>query len=113
MKREDQVFMSWHNLEFSVPLLREDKKKVETQKKLFGNMSQGNYVAGMYLSARDPDMKEILHNISGYSRPKEMIALMGPSGSGKTSLLNVLAQRFGLSPGSKLYGEVRVNNRVI
>mmetsp|Transcript_45991 Transcript_45991/g.33750 ORF Transcript_45991/g.33750 Transcript_45991/m.33750 type:complete len:195 (+) Transcript_45991:323-907(+) len=58
-------------------------------------------------------MKEILHNVSGYAKPKEMIALMGPSGSGKTSLLNVLAQRFGLSPGSKLYGEVRVNNKVI
>lgn len=38
---------------------------------------------------------------------------MGPSGSGKTSLLNVLAQRFGLSPGSKLYGEVRANNRIV
>jgi len=70
-------------------------------------------VAGFYLSARDPNMKEILHNVSGYAKPKEMIALMGPSGSGKTSLLNVLAQRFGLSPGSKLYGEVRVNNKVI
>ena len=38
---------------------------------------------------------------------------MEPSGSGKTSLLNVLAQRFALSPGSKLYGEVRANKRMI
>jgi ABC-type multidrug transport system ATPase subunit len=58
-------------------------------------------------------MKEILHNVSGYAKPREMIAIMGASGSGKTSLLNVLAQRFGLSPGSKLYGEVKCNNRIV
>lgn len=36
-------------------------------------------------------MKRILTNVSGYAKPKEMIAIMGASGSGKTSLLNVLA----------------------
>jgi len=38
---------------------------------------------------------------------------MGASGSGKTSLLNVLAQRLSLSPGSTLEGEVRCNNRTV
>ncbi|CDW81306.1 abc transporter family protein [Stylonychia lemnae] len=56
-------------------------------------------------------MKKILTNISGYAKPKEMIAIMGASGSGKTSLLNVLAQRLALSPGSVLSGEVKCNNR--
>lgn len=41
------------------------------------------------------------------------MAIMGASGSGKTSLLNVLAQRLALSPGSVLEGEVRCNNRVV
>jgi ABC-type lipoprotein export system ATPase subunit len=36
-------------------------------------------------------MKRILTNISGFAKPKEMVAIMGASGSGKTSLLNVLA----------------------
>ena len=39
------------------------------------------------------------------------MAVMGASGSGKTSLLNVLGQRLGLSPGSTMIGEVRCNDR--
>ena len=39
-----------------------------------------------------------------------MMAIMGASGSGKTSFLNVLGQRLGLSPGSRMTGEVRCNN---
>jgi ABC-type multidrug transport system ATPase subunit len=42
-----------------------------------------------------------------------MMAIMGASGSGKTSLLNVIAQRLALNPGSILEGEVRFNNRSI
>lgn len=57
-------------------------------------------------------MKKILNNVSGYAKPKEMIAIMGASGSGKTSLLNVLAQRLALSPGAVIDGEVRCNNRL-
>lgn len=41
------------------------------------------------------------------------MAIMGASGSGKTSLLNVFGQRLGLSPGSKMTGEMRCNNRVL
>lgn len=58
-------------------------------------------------------MKRILTDVSGFAKPKEMIAIMGASGSGKTSLLNVLAQRLALTPGSKLEGEVRCNNRLL
>jgi ABC-type multidrug transport system ATPase subunit len=58
-------------------------------------------------------MKQILNNVSGYAKPKEIVAIMGASGSGKTSLLNVLAQRIFMSKGSKLEGIVRANGREV
>jgi ABC-type multidrug transport system ATPase subunit len=57
--------------------------------------------------------KQILTNISGCVKPKEMVAIMGPSGSGKTSLLNFLAQRLALSPGCKYDGDVIANGRKV
>jgi ABC-type multidrug transport system ATPase subunit len=52
-----------------------------------------------------------LHNISGYARPGELVAIMGASGSGKTSLLNFLAARLSLSPGASYSGEVKMNGK--
>ena len=40
-----------------------------------------------------------------------MVAILGPSGSGKTSLLNALSQRLGLSPGSFMKGEIKINGK--
>ena len=43
-----------------------------------------------------------------------MMAVMGPSGSGKTSLLNVIAQRTGLSANSSVRGGgVKINGRKV
>ncbi len=36
---------------------------------------------------------QILHNITGFCKPNEVLALMGPSGSGKTSLLSIIGDR--------------------
>ena len=53
----------------------------------------------------------MLFKLSGFVRPKEMVAILGPSGSGKTSLLNVLSQRINLSRGSVKEGSVKINGR--
>ena len=57
--------------------------------------------------------KRVLHNLEGFAKPGEMLAIMGASGCGKTSFLNVLGQRLGLSPGSTMTGEVRCNDRLL
>lgn len=55
----------------------------------------------------------MLHGLSGYAKPGQMMAIMGASGCGKTSFLNILGQRLGLSKGGKMSGSIRVNDRVV
>ena len=117
MSKENQVNITWHNLNFYVPLTREDKLHIMSQKTTavdedlseplqdcapaYTNISMKNGV----------QMKQVITNAKGYAKPGEIMAIMGPSGSGKTSLLNSFAQRLASSPGCILEGVVRSNNR--
>ena len=58
------------------------------------------------MDEQNQNMKKILHNVTGYAKPGEMVAIMGASGSGKTSLLNILGQRLDLSKGASVRGTI-------
>ncbi|KAK1293662.1 ABC transporter G family member 11 [Acorus calamus] len=53
--------------------------------------------------------KHILHGVTGYARPGEVLAIMGPSGCGKSTLLDALAGR--LASNTRKSGEVLINGR--
>jgi len=63
------------------------------------------------LNERNPGLKQILHNVTGYARPGEMVAVMGASGSGKTSLLNILGERLDVSSQAEVSRDVKVNGQ--
>lgn len=67
--------------------------------------------AKIYLNEKNPELKQILHNVTGYARPGEMVAIMGASGSGKTSLLNILGERLDVSSQAEVSRDVKVNGQ--
>ncbi|KAK1268808.1 ABC transporter G family member 11 [Acorus gramineus] len=53
--------------------------------------------------------KHILHGVTGYAQPGQVLAIMGPSGCGKSTLLDALAGR--LASNTSQSGEVLINGR--
>ncbi|XP_021753225.1 ABC transporter G family member 11-like [Chenopodium quinoa] len=51
--------------------------------------------------------KNILHDVSGYACPGEVLAIMGPSGCGKSTLLDALAGRLDLNTNQ--CGQILIN----
>lgn len=103
------MLVTWHNLNFCVPLTKEDKQALNHRNvgidELSEPLKQPNLSSHLNVKMqKGKQMKQILTSANGYAKPGEMMAIMGASGSGKTSLLNVIAQRLALSPGCVLEG---------
>ncbi len=52
------------------------------------------------------DPRILLSNVSGFSKPHTLTALMGSSGAGKTTLLDVLAGR---KTTGRITGDILIN----
>jgi len=53
---------------------------------------------------------QVLKGCTGYALPGQALFIMGASGAGKTSLLNALSDRVALARGSKIEGEILIND---
>lgn len=51
---------------------------------------------------KEMEQKQILKNVTGIFKPKEISAIIGSSGAGKTTLLNLLACRIPKKEGGEL-----------
>lgn len=132
------VYYSWENITFDVPLSKQEKQKITkfknqdlkdsvssydtdpAERERLIHLVEGSQIKGpvnknsVLVQYNDrTGMKRILNDVTGYAKPKELVAIMGPSGSGKTTLLNVLSQRISYSPGSNLAGDVFCNQREV
>ncbi|KAH7310719.1 ABC-2 type transporter-domain-containing protein [Stachybotrys elegans] len=61
-----------------------------------------------YVVQHDGKPKQLLHDVSGYVKPGQLVALMGSSGAGKTTLMDVLAQR---KDSGHIDGSIMVNGK--
>lgn len=82
-----QVQLTWNNVKYSVTLRNEETQEMYT--------------------------KNVLHGVSGYANPGEMLCILGASGAGKTTLLNILSDRVTGASNTSLSGEVLANNQRI
>ena len=82
-----QVQLTWNNVKYGVTLRNEETQEMYT--------------------------KNVLHGVSGYANPGEMLCILGASGAGKTTLLNILSDRVTGASNTSLSGEVLANNQRI
>lgn len=88
---ESPIKLSFKNLQYSVrlPTTKAERKQRPEKVKDF----------------------EILKECTGVCLPGQTTYIMGASGAGKTSLLNVLSDRIAKKKGTKLEGEILLNDK--
>ncbi|KAH6760144.1 white-brown complex-like protein [Perilla frutescens var. hirtella] len=83
-----------------------------------GSVSVGNPGNGIHLTWKDlwvtvldkeTGQRPILHGLTGYVQPSQVLAIMGPSGCGKSTLLDSLAGR--LDSNTRCSGDILINGR--
>ena len=123
----ERAVLEWNNIEYFVPAKKpvnweQRKARLDQDKKPLLDLDLDTVVEqctekGLpqehYIKKNNKYYKQILFGANGYVKPKEMVAILGPSGSGKTSLLNALSQRLGLSSGSFIKGQIKINGKVL
>ena len=124
----ERAVLEWNNIEYFVPAKKpvnweQRKARIDQDKKpLLDSMTDDSTVEqctekGLpqehFIKKNNRYYKQILFGANGYVKPKEMVAILGPSGSGKTSLLNALSQRLGLSSGSFIKGQIKINGKLL
>eukprot|EP00052_Salpingoeca_macrocollata_P002474 m.30691 g.30691 ORF g.30691 m.30691 type:complete len:648 (+) comp12321_c0_seq1:96-2039(+) len=55
--------------------------------------------------------QKILHDVSGFAQPGQVLAIMGASGAGKTTLMNLLAGRLTNAKNGETSGEILINGK--
>ncbi|KAG6511031.1 hypothetical protein ZIOFF_029080 [Zingiber officinale] len=82
------------------------------------SIGDGVAEAGVFLTWKDLSVSvaarrvgavSILHDVTGYANPGEILAIMGPSGCGKSTLLDALAGRLGSGMTQK--GDILINGQ--
>lgn len=62
--------------------------------------------------SRSKEKLQVLKGVSGFAIPGQTTYIMGTSGAGKTSLLNILSDRVAQRSGSKITGQVLLNDQI-
>lgn len=75
IRRSPPIQLEWHNLEFKVKVKPSPPSQIMKPKERLGFTLKNMF--------KKVD-KQILHPITGYVAPGQVLAIMGPSGAGKT-----------------------------